>query len=237
VTFDALPSSKANVSGPPKMFMKPLPKPVTRLMHCGTAITLRAVAPSDAPGLDALMRRMSAAARRNRFHMATNMLCAQQLHRMSCVDQQTQVAFVMTTAGEGCDDIVADARYAMNSFDTALDGTRGAELGVVVDERWQRKGLGGHAIAALTAAARSAGLGWLYANVLTHNEAMLALLRRSQFCCNTDPDDETIVRAELSLAVGLCSPMSLWSRFWTDPMRQRWSGFKKAGGQRHASAD
>jgi acetyltransferase len=228
--------SSASVSGQLESSMKPLPEPATLHMRCGTAITLRTVALGDAPALSDLVQRLSGPARRNRFHTAINMLSVRQLHQMSCVDQQTQVAFVMTAVVEGCEHIVADARYVLDSFDTAMDGATGAEFAVVVDERWQQQGLGGYAMAALKASARSAGVGWLHGSVLPQNAAMFALMRRCQFGCAPDPDDETIVRAEFSLTPEGRAPRSLGSRPWMKQMQQRWSGFRNAGGHHHAPA-
>jgi acetyltransferase len=226
----------ASVSLQLKPIMKPLSEPATLHMRCGTAITLRAVAPGDAPALGDLMQRLSGAARRNRFHTTIKMLSVRQLHQMSCVDQQTHVAFVMTAVVDGCEHIVADARYVLDSFDTAMDGATGAEFAVVVDERWQQQGLGGQAMAALTASARSAGVGRLHGRVLPHNAAMFALMRRCQFGCAPDPEDETIVRAEFSLTPEGRAPRSLGSRPWMKQMQQRWSGFRNAGGHHHAPA-
>lgn len=178
-------------------------------LRCGTDATLRPVSPADAPGLGALIARLSPAARRNRFHGAIGMPSGHQLRLMSCVDQQRHVAFVVTTAIEGRPCIVADVRYVVDRTSATLDGESSAEFAVVVDERWQRRGVGEHAMQVLMATARSAGLGWLHGGVLAQNAAMLGLMRHCRFCCSPDRDDDSMVHAETSLAVEWQKPRSL----------------------------
>ena len=75
-------------------------------------------------------------------------------------------------------------------------------IAVVVDEGWQRRGLGEHAMQTLVDTACSARLGWLHGAVLAQNLPMLALMRSCRFCCTPDRDDGGLVRAETSLTAG-----------------------------------
>ena len=204
--------------------MSSLSDTVTWRLRCGTEISLRRVVPTDAAGLGALVSRLSPRARRERFHGAVSALSDDQLRQMSCVDQQRHVAFVMTEAASGYEHIVADARYVVDDNHTAFDGTRSAEFAVVVDERWQRRGLGTRAIAALADAARGAHLDWLHGRVLTQNLAMLALLRSCNFCCTVDWKDDSLMCAEASLANSpLASRLSLMQR------ARSWKPWRESG--------
>ena len=186
-------------------------------LRCGTEVTCRPVTPEDAAGLGALMERLSPAARRDRFHGAINAISAERVRQMSCVDQRQHVAFVVTAPIDGTACIVADVRYVIDRLDTAPDGTGSAEFAVVVDERWQRRGVGEHAMQTLMNTAGAAGLGWMHGDVLANNGPMLALMRSCRFCCTPDRDDDHLMRVETSLAARperlLRSPHRGW-RTW-----------------------
>lgn len=217
--------------------MNSLPHIVTWRLRCGTEVSMRRVVPTDAAGLGKLVSRLSPKARRERFHGAVSSLSDERLKQMSSVDQQRHVAFVMTEATSGCEQIVADARYVVDHSHTAVDGTRTAEFAVVVDERWQRRGLGTRAIAALSDAARSADLGWLHGRVLAQNVAMLALLRQCDFFCTVDREDDSMMCAEASLANGPWVPKrSLTQRamFWTSWQKPAWPNNATHGVNTHA---
>jgi acetyltransferase len=161
----------------------------------GTRCQLRPVTPQDAGALGDMVRRLSGGARRNRFHAAVNALSAETLRRMTHVDHRHHVAFVVTRAAARGELVVADARYVVDA-----DGAA-AEFALVVDDRWQRQGVGARALAALCDSARRAGLGWLYGSVLSTNSPMLALMQRCHFCCIPDPDDARLVHVEQGLGV------------------------------------
>jgi RimJ/RimL family protein N-acetyltransferase len=223
----------AGPGGPEGVHLNHLTNTLTWRLRCGTDITMRPVTPGDATGLGALMGRLSPGARRNRFHGAVHAPSADQLRFMSCVDQQRHVAFVMTTTIDDRPYIVGDVRYVVDRFDAALDGERSAEFAVVVDERWQRQGLGEHAMLALMATARSAGLGWLHGDVLAQNAAMLSLMRRCRFCCSPDRNDDALVHAETSLAVEWRHPRP-FGHALMDWMPPRWTAFIDRAVRRHA---
>lgn len=169
----------------------------------GTRLTLRPVLPQDGPLLGDLVDRLSPEARGQRFHGGVHHLTESRLAEMTQVDYQRHVAFVIATGHGAHEQVVADARYHLDtSLDTDLDTDAphtSAEFALMVDERWQHIGLGTRAMLALIGAASEAGLHWLHGDVLAHNRRMLALMRRCQFCVTADPEDENLVHAEVSL--------------------------------------
>ena len=190
----------------------------TGLKGLGVLQMAEAVGAYEASGnVGALMERLSPAARRDRFHGAINAISAERVRQMSCVDQRQHVAFVVTAAIDGQDRIVADVRYVIDRSGTTPDGTGSAEFAVVVDEGWQRRGVGEHAMQTLMNTAGTAGLGWLHGDVLANNGPMLALMRSCRFCCTPDRDDDHLMRVETSLAARperlLRSPHRGW-RTW-----------------------
>jgi RimJ/RimL family protein N-acetyltransferase len=161
----------------------------------GTRLTLRPVLPQDGPLLGDLVDRLSPYARGERFHGGVRHLSAEQLETMAHIDYQRHMAFVVSV-GQGKDEqIVADARYHIDG----ADEPHSAEFAVMVDDRWQRIGLGTRAMLALIQVAGEAGLHWLHGDVRAHNQRMLALLRRCQFFCTPNPWDENLIHAEVSL--------------------------------------
>ena len=179
---------------------------------CGTPLTLRAVQPQDAQALAALVARLSPNARRNRFHGAAQ-VSVNDARRMCRIDAPREVAFVITAPQNGVECVVADARYCIDrqsdagadkSADKSSDtsAAKSAEFAVMVDERWQRRGLGTWAMAALTDAAQTAGLHWLHGEVLSTNLPMLGLMRCCGLCCTPDAEDDGLVQVQERLGLG-----------------------------------
>ena len=99
-------------------------------------LLLRPVLPQDEGLLSEFLMAQSADARRNRFHVALRpspRLCWQ----MSQVEYRRQLALAVCSLAHGVEQLVADARYCV------ADDGRSAEFALMVDERWQRQGVGG----------------------------------------------------------------------------------------------
>ena len=171
-------------------------------LHGGTQLTLRPIEPQDADALAALIARLSPSARRNRFHGAVQ-VSVDDARKMCCLEGIREVAFVVTAKESGVECVVADARYCVDKNTDAVESDS-AEFAVMVDERWQRRGLGGWAMAALTDAAQTAGLHWLHGEVLSTNLPMLRLMRCCGLCCTPDAEDDGLVQVQerLGLAGG-----------------------------------
>lgn len=183
----------------------------------GTRIMQRPVLPQDAALLGELVTRLSAQTRRNRFHGPVKELSITCLDQMSCVDHARHVAFVMTTFAQGREQIIADARYVVD------DTGEGAEFAVLVDDSWQGFGLGQRAMDTLMQVATLAGLRWFHGEVLARNAPMLALMRRCNFCCTPDQDDDDLVHVETVLShAGMAQQTLLIERLrgW---LAARWS--------------
>ena len=164
-------------------------------LHCGTRVTMRPVLPQDSALLGELIGRLSSNSRRNRFHAAVNRLSAAQLRQMSCVDYQQHMALVITTAKHGQEQVIAEARYFL---DEPGQGDI-AQFAIMVDDRWQRRGLGARAMHTLVKAASAAGLSRLRGEVLAYNQPMLALMQHCQFDCTPDEGDDSLVHTQIDL--------------------------------------
>lgn len=165
----------------------------TRSGADGRRFTLRPVLPQDDLLLAGLVAGLSPAARRNRFFGAVNLSLAR-LHQMASVDYQQQLGLVITTQVGGNERLVADARYCVEA-----GGGDGAEFALMVDERWQRQGLGQWALQSLQVAAARAGLTWLHGEVRCGNRPMLSLVQRCGFATSPDPEDDLLVKVQQRL--------------------------------------
>ncbi len=196
--------------------LTPYPTTLIDARWLGSAhrLLLRPVLPQDEGLLADFLLAQSADTRRNRFHAALRpspRLCRQ----MSQVDYRRQLALVVCSVADGDEHIVAEARYCV-----ADDGCT-AELALMVDERWQRQGVGSWALRALKHAAAGAGVVWLQGEVLHDNLPVLSLARRCGFVCSPDPQDDRLVRvqcrltgadASLAGAGHVLRPPGLWRR-------------------------
>lgn len=149
-------------------------------------LTLRPVLPQDAPLLGALVNRLSAAARRNRFHGVVKLSPAS-LAYMACVDYRSHLALVISTLVDGVESLVADARYVVQA-----DGLA-AEFALMVDDAWQHQGMGTWALRSLQQAAAQAGVRQLHGGVMEANTPMLDLAQRCGFARCPAGDDAGVL--------------------------------------------
>jgi acetyltransferase len=159
----------------------------------GVHMTIRAVHPSDSDQLNAMVKRLSFASKKNRFHFAVNELSEKTLHYMTTVDFSSHCAYVVTTKKNGINCILADARYVVRSMGNV------AEFSIVVEDRVQCQGIGLRMMKKLLKSAEISRLQHLVGDVLSSNFNMLRLARRCGFECRSNPDEPQLVRIEKSL--------------------------------------
>lgn len=176
-------------------------------LRCGLPVRWRPLGADDRPALEAMLLRQSRASRYQRFHGAVNGFTPAQLARLTCDDDPLQLGLALTSDAPGArETILAEARFASE------DG-RSAELAVIVDEHWQRQGIGWCALHVLADAARERGLLTLNGRVLDNNDPMLALVRRAGLPLARDADDPRVRCFRLDLdrplvAAGFSAPAS-----------------------------
>jgi acetyltransferase len=186
-----------------------IPRPGTRR----PLVALRQIRPDDAPALQGFVRALSPVSRRMRFHAALSELSESALRSLTCVDQRSRVAFVLTVTEHGTERIVGEACYAMSS-----DGET-AEFGIAVADAFRGQGLAERLLAALIDAARAAGLRWLVGEVLDGNARMLAFMRRCGFAATTRGVEPGLVRVERSVDRSL--PVAQAGGSWPGIARRR----------------
>ena len=137
------------------------------------------------PAVQQFVRGLSERSRRNRFFAPLRELSPDQLDRVTRSRPPGELALVGETVDGAESRIVALAQYVVCE---PLD----AEFAVVVDDAWQRQGLGTQMLEVLAGHAAHAGLAAFTGFVLADNWPMLALLSRLDCELVTDRDPHLI---------------------------------------------
>ena len=149
---------------------------------------MRPVRPEDAPAFDRLSLRVTPEDIRTRFFSSFNTLPAKLRARLTQIDYDREMAFVLFDA---------QAEIAgVGRLSTDPDGTR-AEFAVLVRSDLKGLGIGRLLMNRLVSYARVRGIGEIFGDVLAENEAMLALCR--ELGCQISPPNSGIVRATLDV--------------------------------------
>jgi acetyltransferase len=151
----------------------------------GRQVAIRVASSEDAPAVQQFVRGLSEQSRRNRFFAPVRELSPDQLDRVTRSRPPAELALVAETVEATESRIVAMAQYVVSE---PLD----AEFAVVIDDAWQRQGLGVHLLGVLAEHAGRAGLAAFAGFVLADNWPMLALLARLDCELVTDHDSNVI---------------------------------------------
>jgi GNAT superfamily N-acetyltransferase len=152
----------------------------------GRRVILRAASRGDGPAAQSFVRGLSLRSRHNRFFSPVQELTPDQFECVTRPPGAHGLALV-AEAIDGESRIVALSQYV-------VFGPADAEFAVVVDDAWQRQGLGDQMIGLLAEHAARAGLASFVGFVLSNNGPMLALL--SKLACEfANDDDPNVVRA------------------------------------------
>jgi ribosomal protein S18 acetylase RimI-like enzyme len=152
-------------------------------------VWLRAPARADAPRITAMWERCSLETRLARFHAPVRNIPASYLETVLS-DPSASLVAVTQRAGT----VAAVASLVPG-------GSGSAELGVLVEDAWQRQGIGRQLVAHLIAGAPARQLTELTASVLAQNAAVADLLRRVPGEFSITRDGATVkVRVRLASA-------------------------------------
>ncbi len=126
------------------------------------AVVLAALTPGDHGAVAGMLRRCSAATLRHRFHGFTD--------GMAYLNGQLKASEVVVTARRGTSCVGLGV--------LAADGPRPWQLGVLVEDAWQRHGVGTRLVTALLSEATRRRVAAVRADVLAEDAFIVALLRR-----------------------------------------------------------
>ena len=127
---------------------------------------------------------LSAPSVRTRFFTHTMSFPRKQVQKLTNVDYVNDLAIVGAVPGPGDEEIVALAEYFLDPK------TRTAEVAFIVQDEWQRKGMGSFLMDYLAQIARQRGVRSFFAKVLPQNKAMLSVFQNSGYKLNLEFDGD-----------------------------------------------
>ncbi len=140
----------------------------------GAPVYIRAIRPDDRDRLAAFHRRLSPESVYFRFFEIKQELSPQDLSYLTELDFDRRVALVATLARDREAPLVGVARYDVLPADP-----KRAELGIIVEDAYQGKGIGTQLLKHLLGIAFSQGVREITAEVLPQNTKMLELVSNS----------------------------------------------------------
>ncbi len=144
----------------------------------GSQLGLRAITPNDVEMLNQFFAKLSPLSRYQRFHCDRRILTDAQARYLSRVDAERHIAFMVCTLQAGQEHMVAEVRCVALGAQSWQ-----AEYAIVVDDAWQRQGIGRRCMAHLMDAAHAYGFSELVGEVLASNMAMRQFLKAIAIDC------------------------------------------------------
>ncbi|HZG63372.1 MAG TPA: GNAT family N-acetyltransferase [Rubrobacteraceae bacterium] len=136
----------------------------------GVLVPSRAILPTDVPALKRFHTRLSERSIYLRFFGSLEELPEEKARYFSQVDGADHLALVALDPNEP-DEIIAVVRYDREP------GSEKAEYAALIEDRWQKSGVGTGLTRQLIDEARDNGVRFFYALVMGKNKGMLKLLR------------------------------------------------------------
>lgn len=162
----------------------------------GRTVTIRLMRPDDKQRLIEAFAKLDRQSVYTRFFGFRKELPPGPLNRIDRIDL-VRLAALVVTLGEGDEQIViGSASYVA---ETAADGVREAEVAFTIEEDFQRQGLAGRLLAALTGLARRHGISRFKAEVLAGNAGMLTVFQRCGLAMRSRRSGDTL---QLTLELG-----------------------------------
>jgi acetyltransferase len=150
-------------------------------------VTIRAAKPSDADRIREFLTASSGESRYRRFQKWVEAPSEALAHSLTDMDDRTGPALVATVAAPSGEAIVAEARCVAHPNGESCD------LGLLVEDDWQKTGVAGLLMEALIEAARDQGLAAIEGLVLKSNAPMLRFVRAFGFAIEPIEEDRTML--------------------------------------------
>lgn len=192
----------APATAPPeaRLAITPYPKHLEQIvrLESGIEALLRPIRPEDEPALRTFAERLSAEDVRMRFFQPLRSLSHDFAARLTQIDYDRQMAFVLTERGlPGAADILGVVRLARDDIDDRGGGS--GEYAVTVRSDLSGRGIGRFLMARIIDYGRSIGLDAIFGLVLSENRAMLTMCLALGFRLDPVADDPSLIRATLTL--------------------------------------
>ncbi|RZQ59972.1 GNAT family N-acetyltransferase [Amycolatopsis suaedae] len=164
----------------------------------GATVVLRTGVPADADAVAALHARCSANTLFNRYHTGVRTIPRRWLHRLLVPPRGRSL---LAVCGR---DVVA-----LGQLIPAGDGS--AEVSLLVEDRWQRNGLGTAVLARVAELANADGHGELVALCLTGQDAVRRTAVRAGLAVGEPERDGSVARLRITLSAAPRTSPSPWS--------------------------
>lgn len=164
----------------------------------GTMVRVRPIRPDDEPLMAEFHAGLSTRSVYHRYFHITS-LEQRITHTRLALTCRTDPALGLALVAEhrredGRPEVLALGRL------TRTGSGDGAEIALLVVDRWQGRGLGRALLLHLVSAARDLGVKRLYGDMLADNDAMRAVVRHAGFTVRTVPGDAVVLRAERAVS-------------------------------------
>lgn len=159
----------------------------------GTPVLLRAVERSDLDIERDLVNRLSSRSRYMRL-MSARKPTEDEMMRWTRIDRSREGAVMATIRADGRERLIGVARYAMNDGETDV-----VECAIVIDDAWQRQGLGRALMSSLIDLAGRSGMRRMVGTMLSENAAMTGLARSLGFSLSREPGAAFVTNLGLDL--------------------------------------
>jgi acetyltransferase len=152
----------------------------------GSDVIIRPIRPEDAELTQGFVRGLSEETKYFRYMDAVRELSPAMLVRLTQIDYSREMALLAVTEVEGKEVELGVARYAINP-----DG-ESCEFALVVNDQWQKQGIGHKLMDVLMDVARAKGMRFMEGEVLKTNRRMLKLSESLGFRIEAHPEDDGI---------------------------------------------
>ena len=159
----------------------------------GEDVVIRPIRPEDAELTQGFVKSLSEETKYFRFMDTVSELSPGELARLTQIDYTREMALLALTEIEGREVELGVARYAINP-----DGDS-CEFALVVNDAWQKQGIGHKLMGVLMDVARSQGLQRMDGEVLKTNRPMLHLVQGLGFRIEPHPEDDAVRRISREL--------------------------------------
>jgi GNAT superfamily N-acetyltransferase len=140
-------------------------------LETGTDVLFRPIKATDDELVKDLFYSFSEKTRFQRFMRVVKAMPHAQRQVFCNIDYQQEMAILATLEVESTEEALGVGRYMID------EGTKSAEIAVVVRDDWQGRGVGRHLFQRLAEIAKARGIAKFTANVLVGNEAMMNIFR------------------------------------------------------------
>ena len=159
----------------------------------GADVVIRPIRPEDADMTQEFVRGLSEETKYFRYMDSVRELSPSMLVRLTQIDYSREMALLAITEVEGKVVELGVARFAINP-----DG-ESCEFAVVINDQWQKQGIGHKLMNVLMDVARAKGLRSMEGEVLKTNRRMLKLAESLGFRVEAHPEDDAIRKVSRDL--------------------------------------